>query len=57
MRCKIKNDDLKALFYCLKKEGVIEEHEKCEKQCSYCKMEKSLGQWQNRGYKGRELNN
>ena len=37
-------DDLKALFYCLKKEGVIEEHEKCEKQCSYCKMEKSLGQ-------------
>jgi hypothetical protein len=44
MRCKIKNDDLKALFYCLKKEGVIEEHEKCEKQCSYCKMEKSLGQ-------------
>jgi len=29
-------------FYCLKKEGVIEEHEKCDKQCSYCKMEKSL---------------
>ena len=29
-------------FYCLKKQGVIEEHEKCDKQCSYCKMEKSL---------------
>ena len=29
-------------FYCLKKEGVIENHEKCDKQCSYCKLEKSL---------------
>ena len=34
--------DVVKPFYCLKKQGVIEEHEKCDKQCSYCKMEKSL---------------
>ena len=34
--------DVVESFYCLKKQGVIEEHEKCDKQCSYCKMEKSL---------------
>jgi hypothetical protein len=34
--------DVVKSFYCLKKQGVIEEHEKCDKQCSYCKMEKSL---------------
>ena len=33
--------DVREPFFCLKKETVIGP-QKCDKQCSYCKMEESL---------------